>query len=129
VRRQRTAKDGVLLVDQAGRRGLGDRDERQLVGHFEHRKVALGRRIEHRLGHRVVAEARPEAEPGELVVRQPGDELALARGAVELHPRGQKQLGARQPRRRVKQLRDVHPPHPSIEARFAGQHGEIEFAD
>ena len=58
LRRERPAQDRVLLVDELRERRLGDRDERHLVGHLEHREVALGRRLEQRLGHLVVREAR-----------------------------------------------------------------------
>ena len=68
LRRALAAQDRVLLVDQLGERRLGDRDERHLVGHLEHRELALGRHLEQRLGHGGVLEARPEPESREVVV-------------------------------------------------------------
>ena len=41
----RPAQDRVLLVDQLREGGLGDGDERHLVGDLEHRELALGGRL------------------------------------------------------------------------------------
>ena len=69
-----------------------------LVGDLEDREVALGRRLEQRRGHLRMTETGAEAEAGEVVVGEQGDELALALGRVELHAGGEQQLAAGQPR-------------------------------
>ena len=99
----------VLLVHQPPERLLGDGDERQLVRHLEHREAQRAGLVHQRLGDRVVLEAGAEAHAGQVVVAEPARELALALGAGELQPGGQDQLAARQPRRGVVQLADVHP--------------------
>ena len=111
MRRDRAAQDRVLLVDELRERRLGDRDERHLVGNLEYRKVPFGRRLQQRRRNLLVAEPDPEPEPGQLVVSEPGHELALLLGAVEQHPGAEQQLAAGQPRRRILQLGDVDPPH------------------
>ena len=45
VRGERAAQDRVLLVDEVREGLLGERDERQLVGHLEQREVVLGGRL------------------------------------------------------------------------------------
>ena len=104
VRRQGTAQHRVLLVDQLGEGGLGDGDERNLVGHLEHRKVTLGGGLHERRRNLPVTEAHAEAQAGQLMVGQARDELALALGRIELHPRRQQQLATGEKRRRVLEL-------------------------
>ena len=86
LRGQRTPQHRVLLVDELRERRLGDRDERHLVRDLEHRELALGRDLEQRLRHRRVPEAGAEPEPGQLVVGQPRDELALRSGVSSCMP-------------------------------------------
>ena len=119
---------GVLLVDEPGERLLREGDEGHLVGHLEDGEAAPGGRLEQRCRHLGVGEAGPHSEPGELVVGQPGDELALALCALQLHARGEQQLPARQPRRGVEQLGDVNPAHGRVRLRLAGQQAEVEVA-
>ena len=77
----------------------------------------------------LVVEAGPEAEPGEMAVGQQPDELALARLVVQLDARGQQQLTAGQPRRRVGQLRYVHPPNRRIGTVLAGRELQAHLGD
>jgi hypothetical protein len=94
VRGERTLQDGVLLVDQVRERLLGDRDERQVVGDLEEREAVLGGGLDQRLRRVLVREADAQPQPGELVVREPLDERALARCVGEVHPRSEQQLAA-----------------------------------
>ena len=119
----------VLLVDEPRERLLGDRDERQLVGDLEDGEAGGLRLLDDRLRHVLVVEAGPEAEPGEMAVGQQPDELALARLVVELDARRQQQLTARQPRRRVRQLRYVHPPNRRIGTVLAGRELQAHLGD
>ena len=91
---QGPAQDRVLLVDELGEGGLGDRDERNLVGHGEHRKLALGRGLDERRRHLVMTEADSEAEGGQLMVGQPPHELPLLLGRLERHPGREQDLPA-----------------------------------
>ncbi len=109
----------VLLVHEAREGLLGERDERQLVRHLEDREVELRRLVHQRGGKRLVVEAGPEPEPGQVVPREQPHELALALVGVELDPGRQQELAARQPRRRVGQLRDVHPANRRVRAVLA----------
>ena len=86
----------VLLVDQAPERLLGDRDERHLVGHLEEREAALAGRRSSPSGPSV-RESGPEAEPGEPMVGERGDEARAALRGVEHHPGRQQQLATGQP--------------------------------
>ena len=58
----------VALVEQLREHALGDRDERQLVGHLEQRERALARLVAQRRRELLVGEARAEAEPRDLVL-------------------------------------------------------------
>ena len=78
LRGDRALEEGVLLVDQSREGALGERDERHLVGHLEEGEAALPGRLDERGGDLLVAEARAEAHPGQPVVGQAGDVLALA---------------------------------------------------
>ena len=128
VRRQRPPQDRVLLVDQVAERLLGDGDERQLVRDLEQREpVLLGGRGE-RLGHRLVREPGAEAQAGQLVAGEPRDVLALAIGVGQLHPGGQQQLAAGEPRRRVLQLGDVHPADGMVQPGAPARGAELEIA-
>ena len=69
----------------------------------------------------------PEPEPGEVVVGQAGDELALLLGRVELKPGGQQELPSGQPWRRIDQLRDVHPPDRQVQPPLAGDQANLEI--
>ena len=104
VDRDAALQDLVLLVHEARERLLGDRDERQLVGHLEHREAQPARLLHERGRQLGVLEPGPEAEPGEVAARKQPHELALALGAVELDARRQQKLPARQPGRRVEEL-------------------------
>ncbi len=119
----------VLLVHQPRERLLRQRDERQLVRHLEHREVELAGLLEERLRQLLVIEAGPEPEPGELVARQQPHELALAFLAAELDARGEQELAAGQPRGRVRQLGDVHPPHRRVRAVAARRKLEAHLGD
>ena len=107
--RQPALQHLVLLVDEAGERLLGDRDERGRVGDLEEREGALAGLVDERLGQPLMAEAGAEAEPRQVAVGEVGDEGALLVVGVERDAGGQHQLPARQPRRRVLQLGDVDP--------------------
>ena len=117
LRGDRALQQRVLLVDEPRERLLGERDERQLVGHLEQREAALARGLQQRRGHRVVLEAGAEPDAREPVVGQRRDEVALGGRAVERHARRQQELAARQPGGRVGELGDVHPAHRHVEVR------------
>ena len=73
----------VLLVHEPRERLLGDRDERQLVGHLEHREAEPRRASVHGAsGSCVVRRSRAEAEPGEVVVDRQPHELRAGASAV-----------------------------------------------
>ena len=72
-----------------------------------------------RRGQRVVVEAGAEPEAGQVMAGQEPRELALAPVGVELDAGGQQQLAARQPGRRVRQLRDVDPADGRVRAILA----------
>jgi hypothetical protein len=127
-RGDRPAQRGVLLVDQLGERALGHRDEGQLVGHGEQRETARAGGLGQRLRHRVVPEAEAEPEPGEPVVGEALDERALRVAVAQRHARRQQQLAARQPRRRVGQLGDVHPAQGRVRGVVAREQIELEVA-
>ena len=129
VRRERATQERVLLVDEMGERLLGEGDERQLVGHLEEGEAVLLGGLHHRLGHGVVAEPRAQPDAREPVARQPRDVLALPVGVLELHPRGEQQLTAREPRRRVLQLGDVHPADRAVQPVGSGRGGDVELTE
>ena len=128
VRGERALEDRVVLVDEVREGLLGDGDERHLVGHLEQREAELVGGLDHRLGHRRVGEARAEPEAGQPVAREPRDVLALGVGALELEARGQQQLAARQPRRGVDDLGDVHPADRAVDARLSRHQPDVEVA-
>src|SRR4051794_10001415 len=125
----RALQQRVLLVDEPRERLLGQGDERQLVRHLEQREAALVRRLDERLGHRLVREPGADPHAGEPVVGERRDELALALRAVQREPGRQQELTARQPRRRVRQLGDVHPAHGDVEVRLAGEDLDVEVSE
>ena len=77
-------QDFVALVQQVRERTLGDRDERQRVGHLEQREAAIARRRHQRRRQPPVGEARAEAQARDLVVGQPPDQLALGLRPTQL---------------------------------------------
>ena len=100
----------VLLGHQPREHRLGDGDEREDIGHLEHRKGRRLRRLEERLRHALVGEAEAEPEAGQARLDQPRDVGALPRrGGPDPHAGHEEQLAALQPRRRVVQLAHVHP--------------------
>jgi hypothetical protein len=123
----RSPQHGVMLVDELGERGLGDRDEGNVVGDLEDWKVTLGGGLQQRGRNAVVQEADAEAQPGQLVVGQSRHELPLALLRVQLQPGREQQLTARQPRRRVEQLRDVDPPDRQVQRRLACEQTNFEL--
>jgi hypothetical protein len=129
LRGDRALQQRVLLVDEARERVLGQRDERQLVGHLEEREVALARGLEQRLGDLLVREAGAEAEARQSMVGQRGDVLALALRAVEGDAGGEQKLATGQPRRGVDELGDVHPAHRHVEVALAGQQGDVDVGE
>ena len=74
-----------LLVGGVRRR-LRDGDERDVVGDGEHRKAEPVRLCDDGRGHVVEAEAEPEAERREAVLREPGD-VSAWRSGVSPTPR------------------------------------------
>ena len=52
-----------------------------------------------------------------------------AAGSVQVHPRREQQLAARQPRRRIGQLGDVHPADGAVEAVLTGDEPDVQVAD
>ena len=112
----------VLLVHEPRERLLGERDEGQLVRAPRtpgSRARAPPRRA--RPGSSVVVEAGAEPEPGQVVPGEQPHELALALLGVELDAGREQQLAARQPGRRIGQLRDVHPADRGVGAVLAGR--------
>ena len=84
----------VLLVHEPRERLLGERDERQLVGHLEDREPERGRLVHEARRQRVVVEAGAEPEAGQVPTAQQPHELALAFLGLELDAGGQEQLPA-----------------------------------
>jgi hypothetical protein len=119
----------VLLVHQSGEGLLGQGDEGQLVGHLEDREAELARLLEQRGGQGVEVEAGTEAEAGQMAPGQQPHELALALLGVELDSGGQQQLTAGQPRRGIRQLRDVDPADRSVGSLSAGCQLEAHLCD
>ena len=111
----------VLLVHEPRERLLGDRDERQLVGHLEHREAELvappstQRRRAASRGRSPV----PKPSPARWWPASSRTNSRWRSSRVELDAGRQQQLAARQPRRRVGQLRDVHPAHRRVRAVLA----------
>ena len=128
VRGDRTAQDRVLLVDEPAEGRLGDGDERHVVRHLDERQVTLSRSCHDRVRNRSVREAGAESEPRELMVGEQVDERALALRRVELKPRGEQQLAAGHPGRRVLQLGDVDPADRRLHASLARQQAQVEAA-
>ena len=129
VRRQRALQDRVLLVDQVGERLLGDRDERRLVRHLDEREAELLGRRAQLAGRLGVGEPGAEPEAREVVRRQVLHERALAARIGQVHPGGEQQLAAREPRGRVVELGDVHPSDGAVEPLLAGDEADVEVAD
>ena len=117
----------VALVEQLRKRALGDGDERQLVGDLEQRERALARGRNERGRQALVAEARAEAEARDTVIGEALDQLALRLRAIELHPGGEQQLAAAQPRRGVEQLGRVHPAHMRLRGVLSAHQLETEL--
>ncbi len=68
-----------LLAREVAEDGLRDGDERHLVRHLEDREALAVGLLDERRRHRLVAEAEPEAEPGQPVTGEPADVGAAAR--------------------------------------------------
>ena len=130
VRGQRAPQHGVLLVDEVRERLLGERDERQLVGHLEQREAVL--RPPPRRAPRAPSRARSRCRArarrarGRRAARRTRAALS---GVGQLHPGGQQQLAARQERRRVLELGDVHPAHGRVEPVAAGGGAHVEIGE
>jgi hypothetical protein len=129
VDRDAALQNLVLLVHETREGLLRERDERQLVRHLEHGKADGARLLDERARELVVIEARAEPEPCQVAPRQQPHELALACVALELDPRRQKQLAARQPGGRVGQLRDVHPANRGVGSVTAHRKLEAHLRD
>ena len=107
---ERPLEPGQLLVRQLCRDRLRERDERDLVGHRHERKVQPLGLVGERLRRVGPAEADPECKAGDSVSRQAADVLALgSRELADPEPGRDQQLTALEPRRRIRQLRDVDP--------------------
>ena len=129
VRGQRAPQHRVLLVDEVRERLLGDRDERQLVGHLEQREAVLGGRLRAAPpGTCSCEKPAPKPSPVSPCADEPRDVLALLRVVAELQARREQQLAARQPRRRVRQLGDVDPAHGAVEPGLAGDDVGLQLA-
>ena len=110
----------VLLVHEPRERLLGERDERQLVRHLEHREVELRRLLDERrrAASRGRSRCRTRARPG----GGPASSRTNSRWRSSVSswmPGRQQELAARQPGRRVGQLRDVHPADRRVRAVLA----------
>ena len=64
----------------------------------------------------------PEAEAGHAGVSEPPDELPLPVGIVDRDARGEQKLSTGEPRRRIEQLSDVHPPDLALGRDLASGH-------
>ena len=130
VHGERALQERVLLVHDLRGDGLGDGDERDVVGHLEQRKVVLFGQRDHGLGHRLEAEADAEAEAREVGVDQAlqhGELLGLA--VDEREPGGEQQLAALEPAGGVGHLGDVHPAHRVADRLLARAELEVETGD
>ena len=130
VHREAALQERVLLVDDLRGHGLGDGDERHVVGHLEQREAVLLGDPDERRRHLVEAEAGAEAEPGEVVVDEPLEllDLLLLR-ADEAVAGGEEELAALEPPGRVGDLGDVHPAHRVAGRLGAGQQSEVQVGD
>ena len=130
VHREAALQERVLFVDDLRGHGLGDGDERHVIGHLEQRESVLLGDPDERRRHLVEAEAGAEAEPREIVIDEPLEllDLLLLR-ADEAIPGGEEELAALEPSGGVGDLGDVHPAH-RIAARLgAGQQSEVQVGD
>ena len=73
--------------------------------------------------------SRAEAQPGQMASRQQAHELALALLGVELDSGGEQQLPAREPWRRVGELRDVDPANRRVRGTLACDELEARLGD
>ena len=116
-----------LLARQVAEDGLRDGDERHLVRHLEDREALAVGLLDERRRHRLVAEAEPEAQPGQPVTGEPADVGALlGRVGADPEPGRQEELAAFEPRRRVGELRGVEPADVVREARGARRDPETQ---
>ena len=130
VDRERALQKRVLFVDDLRGDGLGDGDERDVVGHLEQRKVVLSASATMAVGHGLEAEAHAEAEAREIGVDQAlqhGELFGLA--VDEREPRREQQLAALEPAGGVGHLGDVHPAHRVADRLLARAELEVETGD
>ena len=76
-----------------------------------------------------MVEAGAEPEAGQVMLGQPGDELALLLRRVELDAGGEDELASRQPRGWVDQLGDVHPADGGLGCLLACQQLQVDVLD
>jgi hypothetical protein len=120
----------VLLGEQAREHGLGQRDERDGVGHLEDGEAVGIRGGDDRLRDALVTEAEPESEAREPGVRQPLDVRALLRGrGADAGAGREEDLAALEPRSRVLELGAVDPPDGAVGCGLAGDEPEREAGD
>jgi hypothetical protein len=120
----------VLLGEQPGEHGLGDRDERHRVGDLEHREPEPVGRRRQRPRQAIEAEPEPHTQAGEARFGEPLHVRALFRG-VRPDPgaRGEQELAALQPRRGVLELAEMDPPDGPIRPRLSRTQTERESRD
>ncbi len=76
-----------------------------------------------------MGEADAEAEAGEVVLDEPAHVGALSVLVQQRHARAEQQFAAGEPRRRIDELRDVHPADRGSGPALAGRQLELERAD
>ena len=122
----------VLLVQQSREHRLGDRDERDRVGHLEQREPRLLGGGDERSREPLVAEPEAEPEPGQTGIGETAHVgPLLAGGRTDPGAGREQELAALQPRRRVLELADVDPPDRPVLVRLAGDgpQGEARNAE
>jgi hypothetical protein len=116
-----------LLVGEVREGRLRDRDEGNLVRDGENGETEPVGLLDERRRHRRIAEAEAKPEPGEPVLGEAPDVLALRGGVLADAERGREQeLAALEPGGRVRELGDVQPADVVREAVRAGRDLELE---
>ncbi len=127
---QAALQERVLLVDDLGRHRLGDGQERHVIRHLEKREPVLLGDLDQRGRHLVEAEARAEAEAGDVVVDESLDlRHLLLLVADEAVAGGEQELAALEPLGGVGDLADVDPADGVAGGLVTGQESQVELGD
>ena len=127
---QAALQQRVLFVDDLGRDGLGDGQERDVVGHLEQRKAVLLGHCDDRRRHLVETEAGAEPEAGDVVVDEALDlRHLLLLVTDETVAGGKQQLAALEPLGGIRDLGDVDPSHGVAGGLVTGQQTQVQLGD